>query len=62
VPRCYKEDNWSKNLKTEIVARESPPGDELRAEAEETALLEAVTRERLGKTQQTEKTVCCSDL
>jgi hypothetical protein len=33
-----------------------PAGNEMSAEAEESQLLEAVTRERLVKTQQTEKT------
>jgi hypothetical protein len=34
----------------------SPDNNEVSAEAEETPLLEAVIRERLVKTQQTEKT------
>jgi hypothetical protein len=34
----------------------SPDSNEVRAEAEESPLLEAVNRERLVKTQQTEKT------
>jgi hypothetical protein len=39
----------------------SPDINEVSAEAEDSPLLEAVTRERLAKTQQTEKPVCCSD-
>jgi hypothetical protein len=61
VPRCYTEDNWCKS--SEIVLRESvrrrlsePVGNKVRAEAEESPLLEAVTRERPVKTQQTGKT------
>jgi predicted transcriptional regulator len=38
-------------------------GNYVGAEAEETPLLEAVTRQQLVKTQQTEKlSVCCRDL
>jgi hypothetical protein len=50
VPRCYKEYNWCKS--SEIVVRKSvrrrlsePVGNKVRAEAEESPLLEAVTRE-----------------
>jgi hypothetical protein len=39
-----------------------PAGNDVSAEVEEFPLLEDVTGERLVKTQQTEKTMCCSDL
>jgi hypothetical protein len=63
-PRCYKEENWSKNSERvvgEFVKRKlswcsrEPAGNEVSAEAEESPLLEAVSREQLVKTQQTEK-------
>jgi hypothetical protein len=64
VPRCYKEANWSnrqsvvrETVKTSLSqCNREPAGNKVRAEAEEYPLLEAVTREQLLKTQQTEKT------
>jgi hypothetical protein len=35
-----------------------PYSNEVSVEAEESTLLEAITRERMVKTQQTEKTLC----
>jgi hypothetical protein len=63
VPKCYK-DNWSKKtvsyrqpVKIGLsLCTWEPAGNEVSAEAEESPLLGAVTRERLVKTQQTEKT------
>jgi hypothetical protein len=41
----------------------SSDSNEVRVETDQSALLEAATRERLVKTQQTEKlSACCSDL
>jgi hypothetical protein len=40
VLRCYKQDNW-------IVMKYYPAGNDMSAEAEESPLLEAITRKRL---------------
>jgi hypothetical protein len=62
VTRCYKEDSWNKTVVTESVKRRlksvqlKASGKEVTEGAEEFLPLEAVTRERLVKTQQTEKT------
>jgi hypothetical protein len=69
VPRSYKEDNWGNQVSSvwglrkkrvsfkswKAVGREPPFIEDLSAEAEESPLLEAVTRERLVKTQQAGK-------
>jgi hypothetical protein len=66
VPRIYKEDNWDNQVSSvweavrksdtrKRVRREPPFKEDLSAEAEESPLLEAVTRERLMKTQQAGK-------
>jgi hypothetical protein len=52
VKRGYKEEYLSKNSS---VGREPPFRKDLSVEAEESPLLEAVTRERLMKTQQAVK-------
>jgi hypothetical protein len=56
VPRSYKEDKWCshisslwKYVKKKSVGREPPFRNDLNAEAEESPLLESVTRERLVK-------------
>jgi hypothetical protein len=57
VPICYKQGTSlevSQLLKRYVGY--SPDSNEVRAEAEESPLLEAVTRERLVKTRQTETT------
>jgi hypothetical protein len=58
----YKEDKWGnqissvrKDLQKEAVGKEQPFRVDLRAEAEEFLLLEAVTRERFVKTKQNGK-------
>jgi hypothetical protein len=62
VPRTYEEDNWGNRVSSvrqavkwreswKRVEREPPFGEDLSAEAEDSPLLEAVTRERLVKTQ-----------
>jgi hypothetical protein len=51
VPRCYKQD---KSEFSELG--ESPASKGVNMEAKEVTALEAVTRQRLMKTQQTEKT------
>jgi hypothetical protein len=60
MARCYKEDNWSKSSQScKGVCEEKTDGavnNEVRAEVNGSLLLEAATRERLMKTQQTEKT------
>jgi hypothetical protein len=59
VPRCYKEDNCSKRELYESLWREDSVGavsNVVCAEAEESPMLEAVTKERVVKIQQTEKT------
>jgi hypothetical protein len=61
VPRSYKEDNWGSHissLREAVKKRVSWKGaavQDLRAEAEESPLLETVTRERLVNAQQTEQ-------
>jgi hypothetical protein len=52
VPRCYKQDN----SKIELVVRQSSAIKDVNTEAEGLTALEAITRQRLAKTQQTEKT------
>jgi hypothetical protein len=52
VPRCYKQDRYGVYL----VVRQSPVSKDVNTEAEETAALETVTRQRLVKTSQNEKT------
>jgi hypothetical protein len=52
VPRCYNKDkSWFY-----LVGRESPASKGVNTEAEEATALEAVTRQRLLKTQHIEKT------
>jgi hypothetical protein len=53
VPRCYKEDVWSKSSERERIVGESVK--RRLGAVEELPLLGAVTRKRLVKTQQTEK-------
>jgi hypothetical protein len=64
--RSYKEDNLDNQVSSILQAvrkkdnwkrfgREQPFREDLSAEAEESLLLEAVTRERLAKTQQARK-------
>jgi hypothetical protein len=61
VPKIYKENKWGNKVSSvwesvkETVGREPPFRDDLSAKAEESPLLEAVTRERLVKTQQAAK-------
>jgi hypothetical protein len=59
VPRSYKEDSWGNQVRSvreySSVGRELPFRKDLSTEAEESPLLEAFTRERLVKTQQTVK-------
>jgi hypothetical protein len=51
VSRCYKQDKF----RVYLVVRESPASKDMNKEAEGAMLLEVVTRQRLVKTQQTEK-------
>jgi hypothetical protein len=67
VPRSYEEDKWGnqissvrESVKKKSVGRESPSREDLSSEAEESPLLEAVTRERLVKTQQAGKDLACA--
>jgi hypothetical protein len=64
VPRSYKEDSWGNEVSTVLeyssVERELPFRKDLSVEAEEYPLLEAVTRERLVKTQQIVKDLACA--
>jgi hypothetical protein len=58
-PWSYKEDNWGNQIsmgRKYSVGREPPLREDLSTEAEESPLLEAVTRERLVKTQRAGKT------
>jgi hypothetical protein len=57
VSRSYEEDKWGNHVssewervKKESVGREPPFREDLSSEAEESPLLEAVTRKRLMKT------------
>jgi hypothetical protein len=52
VPRCFKQDK----SRIELVVRQSPANEDVYTQVEGTTALEAVTRQRLAKTQQTEKT------
>jgi hypothetical protein len=52
VPRCYNRDK----CRVQLVVRQSPASKDVNTEAEEATVLEAVTRKRLVKKQQTEKT------
>jgi hypothetical protein len=52
MPRCYKQD---KSI-FQFVVRQSPVSKGVNTEAEEATVFEAVTRQRLVKIQQTEKT------
>jgi hypothetical protein len=52
VPRCYKQEKY----KIYLLVRDSPVCKDVNTEAERTTALEAVTRQRLVKTRQTEKT------
>jgi hypothetical protein len=60
----YLEDNCGNQISSLLesvkkrVRREPPFREIFRAEVEESSLLEAVTSERLVKTQQVEKTAC----
>jgi hypothetical protein len=60
VPRYYKEDNWGNqdsSVRESVKKKASCKGAaDFSAEAEESPLLEAVTRDRLVKTQQAGKT------
>jgi hypothetical protein len=48
--RSYKEDNWGCEENGQLVVGSKPPfREDLSAEAEESALLEAVNRERLWR-------------
>jgi hypothetical protein len=47
-------------LGTELVERYEPESNEVSAEGEESPLVEAVTSERLVKTQQTGKDLACA--
>jgi hypothetical protein len=59
VPRYYKQDKSSVYL----VVRQSPASKDVNTEVEGATALEVVTRQRLVKTQQTEKiSTCCSEL
>jgi hypothetical protein len=71
VRKEYKEDNWGNQVsfygslrRKESVGREpgrEPPfREDLSTEAEESPLLEAVTRERLVKAQKAEKDLACA--
>jgi hypothetical protein len=62
VPRSYKEDSWGNqvsSVRESVKKRVSWKGgaiqEDLSGEAEESPLLEAVTSERLVKTQEAEK-------
>jgi hypothetical protein len=46
-------------LRIEVIGKKQPFRDDLNAEVEESPLLEAVTRERLVKTQQAGKDLPC---
>jgi hypothetical protein len=70
VPRCYKQDKsrvnqlesvrrvggWCEMAVSMGVVRQSPPGKDVNTEVEGSTALEAGTRQRLVKTQQSEKT------
>jgi hypothetical protein len=52
VPRCYKQDK----SRVSLVVRQSPASKDVNTEAEETTVLETITRRQLAKIQQIEKT------
>jgi hypothetical protein len=52
VPRCYKQDKSG----VEVVGRQSSGSKGVNTEAEEVTVLESVIRQRLVKTQKTERT------
>jgi hypothetical protein len=52
APRYYKQE-WHR---VSLVVRQSPASKDVNTEAEGATALEAVTRQRLVKTKQTEKT------
>jgi hypothetical protein len=52
VPRCYKQETCLESSEL----RQSPARKDVNREVERSTALEAVIRERLAKTQQTEKT------
>jgi hypothetical protein len=54
VSGCYKQDK----SRVQLVGGQSADSKGVNTEAEEVTALEAVTRQRLVKTQQTEKTSC----
>jgi hypothetical protein len=71
VQRSYKEDNWDKQVNSiresvkkrdswKRAGREPPSREYLKVEAEESPLIEAVTREQLMKTQQAGKDLACA--
>jgi hypothetical protein len=71
VPRSYNEDNWGNQVISvrdavkkrdswKSVWREPPFREDLNAEAEESTLLEAITREQLMKTQRAGKGYACA--
>jgi hypothetical protein len=66
VPRSYKEDNLGNQIssvtgsaKKKSVGREPPFREDLSAEAEESPLLQAVTRERLVIRQHVGRDLVC---
>jgi hypothetical protein len=74
VPRSYKEDNWGNQVSSvresvkkmgswKRVRREPPFREDFSAEAEESTLLEALTREQLVETRGWKRlSECCGDL
>jgi hypothetical protein len=54
VPRCYKQDK----SRVQLVVRHWSASKDVNTEAEGATALQAVTRQRLVKTQQTEKILC----
>jgi hypothetical protein len=52
VPRCHKQDK----SRVQLVVEESQASKDVNTEVEVPAALKAVARQRLVKTQQTEKT------